>query len=123
MTALQTLPVDADNDTIVEVMNRDGAAILENVIDEAAIEGLIAELMPYIEKTATGRDDFTGRNTQRTGALVARSPACREKVMEPRILAAVNGFLSPFTERIVLHLTQTIRIGPGQGRLASPGLS
>ncbi len=115
MTALQTLPVDADNDTIVEVMNRDGAAILENVIGEAAIEGLTAELMPYIEKTATGRDDFTGRNTQRTGALVARSPACREKVMEPRILAAVNGFLSPFTERIVLHLTQTIRIGPGQG--------
>jgi ectoine hydroxylase-related dioxygenase (phytanoyl-CoA dioxygenase family) len=115
MTALQSLPVDADCDTVVEVMKRDGAVILENVIDEAAIEVLLAEVMPFVEKTATGRDDFTGRSTQRTGALVARSPACRELVMDQHILAAANGFLSPYTERILLHLTQTIRILPGQG--------
>jgi len=72
-------------------------------------------VMPFVEKTATGRDDFTGRSTQRTGALVARSPACRELVMDQHILAAANGFLSPYTERILLHLTQTIRILPGQG--------
>ena len=115
MSALQTLPVDADNGTVVDVMRRDGAVILENVIDRDVIKGLLAEVMPYIEKTATGRDDFTGRSTQRTGALVARSPVCRKLVMEQRILDAAKGFLLPFAERIVLHLTQTIRILPGQG--------
>ena len=54
MSALQTLPVDVDNDTVVDVMRRDGAVILENVIDRDAIKGLLAEVMPYIEKTATG---------------------------------------------------------------------
>ena len=115
MSALQTLPVDTDNDAIVEVMRRDGAVILENMIDETVIESLLDQLMPYVEKTATGRDEFSGHNTQRTGALVARSPACRKLVMKQRILDAAKGFLLPFSERIVLHLTQTIRILPGQG--------
>lgn len=115
MTALQTLPVDVDNDTVVELMRRDGAVILENVIDRNTIDGVVAEVMPFVEKTATGRDDFTGRSTQRTGALVARSPACRALVMKQRILKVARGFLLPFAERIVLHLTQTIHILPGQG--------
>ena len=115
MTRLQTLPPDTATEAIVETLNRDGAAILEDVIDDAAIDIVLGEVMPYIDKSATGRDDFTGKRTQRTGALVARSPACRELVMNKSILDAAKGFLSPFTERIVLHLTQTICINPGQG--------
>ena len=46
---------------------------------------------------------------------MARSPACRDIVTHKLILSIANQFLTPFTERIILHLTQTIYIGPGQG--------
>jgi ectoine hydroxylase-related dioxygenase (phytanoyl-CoA dioxygenase family) len=74
-----------------------------------------AELDPWVKASPTGRDDFTGRLTSRTGALVARSEACRELVMHPVILDLANRFLAPYTNRIQLHLTQVINIGPGQG--------
>ncbi len=35
--------------------------------------------------------------------------------MHPRVLEMANAFLSPWTNRIQLHLTQVIRILPGQG--------
>ncbi len=71
--------------------------------------------MPYIEATQMGLDDFTGRQTSRTGALVARSAACREAVMHPVCLAGARDFLAPFCETVQLHLTQFIRLRPGQG--------
>jgi ectoine hydroxylase-related dioxygenase (phytanoyl-CoA dioxygenase family) len=77
---------------------------------------MLSELKPYVEGTPMGNDDFTGRRTQRTGALVARTPTCRELVMNPAVLGASRAFLAPYTERIILHLTQTINIHPGQGK-------
>jgi ectoine hydroxylase-related dioxygenase (phytanoyl-CoA dioxygenase family) len=113
--SLKTLSRDADGDAILRALDADGAAILSNVIEADFLARLVAELQPYIDRTPTGRDDFTGQHTQRTGALVARSPLCRELVMHERILNTAQTFLAPYAERIVLHLTQTIRIHPRQG--------
>jgi ectoine hydroxylase-related dioxygenase (phytanoyl-CoA dioxygenase family) len=112
---LQTLVADSSTKDILRSMERDGAAIIAEVIPRAMIECLTAEVMPYIERTKMGKDEFAGQHTQRTGALVARSPRCRELVMKRVILDAAQGFLAPFTERIILHLTQTININPNQG--------
>ncbi|GIT68319.1 MAG: hypothetical protein Ct9H300mP26_0060 [Acidimicrobiales bacterium] len=73
------------------------------------------ELQPFIDATPTGRDDFTGRLTGGTGALVARSEVSRELVMHPTITGLANDFLGPYTDKIQLHLTQIINIQPGQG--------
>ncbi len=113
--ALQTLPPDALQATILEVMARDGACIIADAADSATVRQMVAEVTPFIERTPYGGDDFTGRRTQRTGALVARTPTCRKLVLAPAVLSAARGFLSPWAERIVLHLTQTIYIHPGQG--------
>ncbi|MGH6972172.1 MAG: phytanoyl-CoA dioxygenase family protein, partial [Caulobacteraceae bacterium] len=75
-----------------------------------------AEIDPYVDATANGRDGFTGFKTTRTGALVARSPASRDLVMHPAILAACDAFLLGACDRYQLHLTQAIRIRPGQPR-------
>ncbi len=83
--------------------------------DDEVLAQVHGEIMPYVEATDRGRDDFTGRETTRTGALVARSPACRDLVMHPLIVGGARSFLAPFTDRIQLHLTQVIRILPGQG--------
>jgi ectoine hydroxylase-related dioxygenase (phytanoyl-CoA dioxygenase family) len=74
---------------------------------------MVDEVTPYIDKTPMGNDDFTGRQTQRTGALVARTPTCRGLITHPTVLGAAKAFLEPFTEKILLHLTQTIHINPG----------
>ena len=60
-----------------------------------------------------GRDDFTGKTTKRTGALAARSAACRELILHELALTAAKQFLHPYTRKIILHLTQVIQINPG----------
>ncbi|GAK44506.1 phytanoyl-CoA dioxygenase [Tepidicaulis marinus] len=114
MPKLETLPANAPADDILTILKRDGALILKDVLSPDEVKAALGELMPYIEATDYGRDDFTGRKTTRTGALVARSQKVRDMVMHPAILEAAQSFLKPFCERIQLHLTQVIRIRPGQ---------
>jgi len=70
-------------------------------------------LEPSLAATGTGPDDFSGRATRRTGALIARSPSSRELVMHPLVLAAAAVVLGHATN-FQLHLTQAIAIDPGQ---------
>lgn len=114
MPKLQTLPANSSTDDILAVLKRDGALILKDVLTTAEVAQVMNEIKPYVEATEYGRDDFTGKKTTRTGALVARSPACRDLVMNKTVVAAAETFLKPFCERIQLHLTQLIRIRPGQ---------
>ena len=116
MPELQHLPVTAPVEEVVEIIQRDGALILTDAISPADLAVLNEELRPYMEATPEGRDDFTGRSTTRTGALVARSPKTRELVLNPAILTAVGKFLEPYCLRFQLHLTQIIRLKPGQGK-------
>ena len=116
MPTLQHLPADADPAAIAAILDSDGALILDDVLTASQVAGVMAELTPYIEATPVGRDDFTGFSTTRTGALVARSPASRTLVMHPTILAACDAYLLRACDRYQLHLTQVIRLKPGQGK-------
>ncbi len=113
---LQTLASNASTDEILEVINTDGAVILADALNNAEIAKFRQELDPYMEATANGSDDFTGRSTTRTGALVARSEQARHMIMNESVLAAANAFLAPYCQRIQLHLSQIIRLKPGQGK-------
>ncbi len=114
MPSLQHLPADAPAESIAALLDSDGALILDDVLDAAGVAAVRAEIDPYVEATGYGRDSFSGHQTTRTGALVARSPACRELVMHPAILAACDVFLKRACDRYLLHLTQVIRIRPEQ---------
>ncbi|MFU8815689.1 MAG: phytanoyl-CoA dioxygenase family protein [Pseudomonadales bacterium] len=113
--ALQTLQPDCPPEAILAAMERDGACIVAGLAPAPTVRQMVAEVTPFIERTPYGSDDFTGRRTQRTGALVARAPTCRDLVLNPKVLDAARTFLKPWAERILLHLTQTIYIHPGQG--------
>jgi ectoine hydroxylase-related dioxygenase (phytanoyl-CoA dioxygenase family) len=116
MPSLQHLPADASGGAIAAILDADGALILDDVLTPAEVARVRGEIDPYVETTSNGRDSFTGHQTTRTGALVARSPACRDLVMHPAILAACDAFLKRACDRYQLHLTQVIRIRPGQPR-------
>jgi ectoine hydroxylase-related dioxygenase (phytanoyl-CoA dioxygenase family) len=114
MPELEHLPADAPIDAIMAVLDRDGALILDDVISAAEADAFREELRPYVEATQPGQDSFTGRRTTRTGALVARSKAARAAVLDTRIRAICDKVLLPNCERYQLHLTQLIRIMPGE---------
>ena len=111
--ALTVLPPGSTARVIVEELKRSGALIIEDVLPQDRLQSLVSELRPFIDRTPAGHDDFLGRMTKRTGALVARSPQCRDLILHDTLLGAAREFLSPYTQKIILHLTQTIEIGPG----------
>jgi ectoine hydroxylase-related dioxygenase (phytanoyl-CoA dioxygenase family) len=114
MAELTRLPAKTEVAELVTVIQSEGVLVLEDVLGLDQVEAINDELRPYIEATKSGADDFTGRRTRRTGALVARSPACREIIMNETVLGCAETFLKPWCERIQLHLSQVISIGPGQ---------
>ncbi|MFT4798811.1 MAG: ectoine hydroxylase-related dioxygenase (phytanoyl-CoA dioxygenase family) [Candidatus Azotimanducaceae bacterium] len=113
MSTLQTLKVNASKKAILDAIERDGAVIVEGVMSADLADQIHNETWPYIAATPNG-GGFTGKFTTRTGALAVRSPACRELIMHAQILDSVKSFLEPYCEQIQLHLTQIIRIRPGQ---------
>jgi ectoine hydroxylase-related dioxygenase (phytanoyl-CoA dioxygenase family) len=111
------LPPTASAGEIHEILRRDGALVIDDLADGDVIDRVNAEMAPFIEATPSGSDDFSGRNTKRTGALIARSPSSHELIQQPTILAVTEQLLDR-AQTYQLHLTQVISIGPD-----SPGQS
>ena len=110
---LEHLPATTTPEEEVAALKRDGAVIIDQVISAGAMDAVAAELKPWLDATPLGPDDFSGRRTKRTGGLVARSPLCRELVMNPLVLGTTGKLLEHATS-FQLHLTQVIAIGPGE---------
>ena len=102
-----------DVKAVAAALSEDGAAVIDALVEPSVMDRVRSELAPYLEATGTGPDEFAGRYTRRTGALVARSATCRELVMHPKIRATVGTVLDHATS-YQLHLTQVIAIGPGE---------
>jgi ectoine hydroxylase-related dioxygenase (phytanoyl-CoA dioxygenase family) len=109
---VERLPASASPADVAAALRRDACAIVERVVAPEVMERVEKELAPYLAATPTS-DDFGGRNTRRTGGLVARSETCRELVMHPLVLGAVKEILGHATS-FQLHLTQVIAIEPGE---------
>ena len=115
--ALTHVAADTDAETIHEILARDGALVVDDLAPPGVIDSIAEEMSPFVEATPNGSDDFSGRTTKRTGALIARSPSSRELVTHPLILD-VTGRLLHQASTFQVHLTQVISIGPD-----SPGQS
>lgn len=112
-TQLQHFPASADVADLTAALRADGAIIIDNLVSPAVIDEAMAELAPHIEATPFSGDDFGGRKTKRTGALIARSETCRDFLMHPVVRSVVGDILGHSTTHQV-HLTQVISIDPGQ---------
>ncbi len=110
---VQHLPPTATPEDVAAVLGRDAVAVVDNLVPREFMARAREELAPWLERTPFGTDGFSGRRTKRTGGLVARSPACRELVMNPLVSGAVKAVLADSTT-FHLHLSQVIAIGPGE---------
>jgi hypothetical protein len=110
---LTHLPATASAESVAEVVAADGAVIVDRLAPTALMDRIADELAPNLAVTPTGPDVFSGRNTTRVGALIARSVSCRELVLHPLALGTTGLFLGHAT-KFQLHLTQAIAIGGGE---------
>ena len=113
MTGIPRFDRSASPTEVAEALRTAGCAIVERLVDDEVVDRVLADMEPYVAATPTGGDDFSGRRTTRTGALLARSRSSVEMVAHPLVLGATDQLLSPFASNFQLHLTQVIAIGPG----------
>ncbi len=113
-TDLIRLEAGAKPPEILAALEEDGAVIVEHFLTDARADGIVGELMPYIEQTAPVGDDFAGHQTTRTGGLQNKSQGIRELLVDPLLFDAVKAFLEPHTDKVQLNLSQIIRLLPGQ---------
>ncbi|NKB99601.1 MAG: phytanoyl-CoA dioxygenase family protein [Pseudomonadales bacterium] len=111
---LQIRPADTPSEELTKILERDGCVVLKDFASKAEIEAIQSDLRPFIDTSSQARSDFSGLKTTRTGALMARSPRCRELAIDPRILSLVETFLAPYANTFQLHVTQVIRVLPGE---------
>src|SRR5215213_673924 len=110
--AIHALNSTAALEDVAEALQRDGCVVVRNLVPASLMETIYAELKPFIEATAVGRDDFAGVRTQRTGSLVARSRYFHQLAMQPLVLDTAAKVLGPYCQKFQLHLTQLIKINP-----------
>ena len=121
---LTYLPANTAALEVASQLEEHGALVITDVISSTVADQLITEIGTFIDKTPTGKDEFSGYNTQRTGALISRSATCRSLATNDLILGAAHKYLSPFTRKILLHLTQAIKINPdGEEQVAYAEMS
>jgi len=101
----------ASPDDILAALVRDGACIVDDVLDADTVAAVRAELEPILAVTAPGVEEFSGLNTRRFGSLIERAPTTRPLITHPLILE-VTGKLLGHATTFQLHLTQAICIGP-----------
>ena len=87
--------------TVLAVLHRDGACVLTRAVSDECADGVVAEMAPYLDAIAAG-DTFTGVNTKRAGAVVARSPSSWEIVGHPMLLQVCEAVIG----RQLLNMTE-----------------
>ena len=105
---------DVTASELLDAMKSEHAVVVENLLPGQHVAAILSELQPFIDGTQPIEDDFVGRSTTRTGALVTRSPTARRAVVDPLVLDVASDFLAPFASNFQLNLTQIMRILPGE---------
>jgi hypothetical protein len=111
---VQSLTNTATAEDLVGVLQQDGCVIVRNLVPASLLDAIYSELAPFIDATTGGRDDFAGLLTQRTGSLVARSQSFQQIALHPLVLDTAGKVLGPYCKKFQLHLTQVIKINPGE---------
>ena len=106
---------DAGTADIAETLQRDGAVILENFIDESTADSVASELRPYFDGMGKKfENDFNGYRTRRVSSILARSPASAELIAPQRLLDVIDPVLLPHCINYRIGSTTGIEILPGE---------
>ena len=114
MGEVKHVSIDTPIEEMLQILDDDAGLIIDNFLNEDGLERIKNDLKPYLEVTKNGQDEFTGFETKRVGALMARSKTCQDLALDPLINQMAESFLGPHCESYQLHFTSAIQIGPGE---------
>jgi hypothetical protein len=95
------------------------ASLLEHgylIIEELAVDHAARareELAPHIEAAPFGHNEFLGPHTKRVGSVLRRSPAARELVIHPLVMALCEATLLPQAANFQLNFSGVMHLEPG----------
>jgi ectoine hydroxylase-related dioxygenase (phytanoyl-CoA dioxygenase family) len=113
---LQYLEASATTgEEIATTLRRDGALVVENLIDAASAAAVRDGFEPYLQTKPHGADRFEGAATKRLGSLIVRVPQIHPLVTHPLVLDTVGDVMSDATT-FQLNATQVVAISPGEQR-------
>jgi len=118
---LEQLASDAPTERVVEILNRDGGVIVENLLDAATVNRFNQELDPLLDAAKPDRgflnpalEWFFGKRTRHITAVASKSGVFVEEVLcNPTLLGVCDKILRPSCARYQLNLAHVLDRGPG----------
>ena len=111
-TLSNVFPCDASVDSVTDAVRRDGYAIIEQAANSASLARVKAELGPHVDETVHGAEDFWGYKTKRFGALIAKSKAVQELLVNETILGVADRILLQFAASYWVNYTGVMYLSP-----------
>jgi len=100
---------------VVSALEKTGAVIIENLLPEAVVEGLIADLRPEFDREGhLYQNTFNGHQTLRVGGVTKYSAQFPHLLLHPKVLAVADAILKPHCEVYQVGSTTAIEILPGE---------
>lgn len=128
MAGLERLRSDTPVEDAVEILERDGAVVVEDFTAPDTLEKLWADLGPSLDAQGFGEDWYNGTKTRRVSSLFARTTHLTPVVTHPLFLQTSRAIMQQpvsmymgrskvtMTPTIQISGTQLIQIHPGQGK-------
>jgi ectoine hydroxylase-related dioxygenase (phytanoyl-CoA dioxygenase family) len=123
MTAeLRRIKHSAPSAQICDILERDGAVIVEDILNHELLTQLNAEMDRHVAAVAPGLRhptmqemiEFYGEATIRIDGLPAKSDSFIDVMLLPQLRAAADHFLLPNCKDYLFNTGQLIQIGPGE---------
>ena len=105
MAEVKHVSIDTPIEEILNIIDEDAGVIIDDFLDSDQIASIKKDLEPYLATTRKGKDQFTGFETKRIGALMARSDTCQQLALDPMVNQMAASFLEPHCESYQLHFT------------------
>ncbi|MEQ8603210.1 MAG: phytanoyl-CoA dioxygenase family protein [Marivibrio sp.] len=116
---VQSFPADAPTAQIVAAMRADGAAIVEDLIDEAAADRVMAELRPALDRAGLAQvSGFNGSRTNRFNGILREAPSAAPLIEHDMVVALADEFLLPHCANYQIGSLTAIEIMPGESEQA-----
>ncbi|HAY68095.1 MAG TPA: hypothetical protein DCY82_07385, partial [Acidimicrobiaceae bacterium] len=109
-------------EAVSSILERDGAAIVEQAIGAEILDGLNSDLDGFVDELGVGLRNptsdhmvqFYGSSTVRFDGLAAKSPSFLELMQLPLLQGVADLWLKPHCEDYLLNTAQLIEIRPGE---------
>ncbi len=117
---LDTLNKTSEIGTIVDALRRDGAVVVNDVVDPFLIDTIVAELRPILDEAGLkSRSAFNGDRTLRASyGLLTEAPSVAELIDHDMVVDVANEILLPHCASYTIGSMTAIDILPGESAQA-----